>query len=217
VQGYVKSLLRPDLELSSAEHREFLEGADRQSERLRSLIEDLLFASRVEATRPGLAGDDVGIPGLVERVINERGPGVDPGRFQLDLDPALPTVSTSEEQLFRILSNLVDNALKYAPQASRIKVHASRQREGVLISVHDQGPGIPIEEQERIFDRFYQIDQSSTRRVGGAGMGLYICRKAAEAMGGRVWLERSDGEGSVFCVWLPLKPAVGSLEIKTAV
>jgi signal transduction histidine kinase len=206
VQGYVKTLLRPDLELSSAEQREFLEGADRQSERLRSLIEDLLFASRIEASRPLPAGDSVGIAGLVQRVLSERAPSVDPRRFVLDFDPALPTVRTSQEQLFRILSNLVDNALKYSPPASSITVSAGRQGEGILISIHDQGQGIPIEEQERIFDRFYQIDQSITRRVGGAGMGLYICKKAAESLEGRVWLERSDDRGSVFSLWLPLEP-----------
>ena len=216
VQGYVKTLLRPDLELSATEQLEFLEGADRQSERLRTLIEDLLFASRIEASRSMPAGDTVAIVGVVQRVLTERGPGVDPRRFILDLDPELPTLRTSEEQLFRILNNLVDNALKYSPSNSSLTVRASRQGDGVLISIHDQGPGIPAEEGERIFDRFYQIDQSSTRRVGGAGMGLYICRKAAEAMGGRVWLERSDATGSVFCLWLPLEPAGRPVEIKPA-
>ncbi len=216
VQGYVKTLLRPDLELSATEQLEFLEGADRQSERLRTLIEDLLFASRIEASRSMPAGDTVAIVGVVQRVLTERGPGVDPRRFILDLDPELPTLRTSEEQLFRILNNLVDNALKYSPSNSSLTVRASRQGDGVLISIHDQGPGIPAEEGERIFDRFYQIDQSSTRRVGGAGMGLYICRKAAEAMGGRVWLERSDATGSVFCLWLPLEPAGRPIEIKPA-
>jgi signal transduction histidine kinase len=85
--------------------------------------------------------------------------------------------------------------------------------EGITISVSDRGRGIPPEEQGRIFERFYQVDQSLTRMVGGAGMGLYICRKAAESLGGRVWLERSDTAGSVFCLRLPLAPrlmAIGS-------
>jgi signal transduction histidine kinase len=80
------------------------------------------------------------------------------------------------------------------------------QSVGVRISVSDRGPGIPVEEQERIFDRFYQVDHGTTRSVGGAGMGLYICKRAAEALGARVWLDRSDREGSTFCAWLPFDP-----------
>jgi signal transduction histidine kinase len=206
VQGYVKTLLRPEVELSPEEQREFLEGADRQSERLRSLIEDLLFASRIESSRPMTQHEDIGIAELVHRIVGDRSPTVDAGRFVLDLDPALPSVHTSSEQLFRILCNLVDNAIKYSPPTARITISSGREGDGIVFSIHDQGPGIPIEEQERIFDRFYQIDQSATRLVGGAGMGLYICRKAAESLGGRVWLERSDGRGSVFALWLPLDP-----------
>jgi two-component system sensor histidine kinase SenX3 len=75
------------------------------------------------------------------------------------------------------------------------------------VSVIDHGCGIPPEEREKIFERFYQIDQSATRRVGGAGIGLYICRQAAELLGGRVWLERSDPGGSTFSLWLPSTPS----------
>lgn len=206
VQGYVKSLLRPDLELSAEEQREFLEGADRQSERLRNLIEDLLFASRIEASRPMAAHEDVEVAELVQRVVHDRSPAVEQGRFMLELDPDVPSIRTSQEQLLRILTNLVDNALKYSSPTGSITVSSGRRGDGVAISIQDQGPGISIEEQERIFDRFYQIDQSMTRRVSGAGMGLYICRKAAESLGGRIWLERSDGRGSVFTLWLPLEP-----------
>jgi signal transduction histidine kinase len=206
VQGYIKTLLRPDLELSPIEKREFLERADAQSERLRRLIEDLLFASRIEASRPVPTGDMVWVADLFQRVLEERGPSVDPRRFVLDFDPGLPTLQTSEEQLFRILGNLVDNALKYSPSEGSITLAAGQQGEGVLISVRDHGSGIPREERDRIFERFYQVDHTSTRLVGGAGMGLYICRKAAESLGGRVWLERSDARGSVFSLWLPLQP-----------
>ena len=72
--------------------------------------------------------------------------------------------------------------------------------------MEDEGGGIPEEAKERVFERFFQVDQSSTRRVGGTGLGLYICSKMAEALGARLWLERSDEEGSAFCVELPLSP-----------
>jgi signal transduction histidine kinase len=75
--------------------------------------------------------------------------------------------------------------------------------------VRDRGPGIEPDQRDRIFDRFYQVDQSDTRRVGGVGMGLYICRRAAERLGGRIWLETSDASGSVFAVRLPTADHAG--------
>jgi signal transduction histidine kinase len=108
-----------------------------------------------------------------------------------------------EEDVARLIGNLVDNALKHSPGDSPIRIDTRVESVGVRVSVHDQGPGIPPEEQARIFERFYQVDHGSTRRVGGAGMGLYICERAAESLGARVWLERSGPEGSVFCAWLP--------------
>ena len=98
------------------------------------------------------------------------------------------------------------NAIKYSPKATTITVEARAHDDGVLVSVHDQGRGIPPESQERIFERFYQVDQSATRSAGGVGLGLYICRKLSETLGGRLWLERSDGDGSVFALWLPTSP-----------
>ena len=79
----------------------------------------------------------------------------------------------------------------------------------------DEGPGVPAELQDKIFERFYQVDQSATRSVGGAGLGLYICRRMAEAIGGRVWLERTSPEGSVFSVWVPSKPPAARPQTQT--
>jgi signal transduction histidine kinase len=205
MKGYVKTLLMPEVELSDRERREFLERTDLAAERLRSLIEDLLFASRIESARSSVTGDVVSVHAIVDRVIEERRATLDdPGRLAVSGTRGLPTFRSNEEHVYRILGNLVDNALKYSP--STVTISARESHSGVCISVRDQGSGIPPEEQGRIFERFYQVDQSLTRRVGGAGMGLYICRKAAEGLGGRVWLERSDANGSVFSLWLPIQP-----------
>jgi signal transduction histidine kinase len=207
VQGYIKTLLRADIAVPAKEQREFLEHADRHAERLKHLIEDLLFASRVESSG---ASDwtSVGIAGLVERVVEDRAQELDPRRIVLSFPGHLPPIQSREEDVYRVIGNLVDNALKYSPPDSTVAVQGRIDGSGVRISVHDRGPGIAPEERERIFERFYQVDQSLTRRVGGVGMGLYICRKAAEGLGGRVWLERSDPTGSVFSAWLPLDPPV---------
>jgi len=89
-------------------------------------------------------------------------------------------------------------------------VIAGEARDGeVVLSVEDEGTGVPDAERERIFERFYQVDQSTTRSVSGAGLGLYICRKLADEIGGRVWLERSDARGSVFTLAIPSRKAAG--------
>jgi signal transduction histidine kinase len=204
MKGYVKTLLRSDVELSDPERREFLERTDLAGERLQSMIEDLLFASRIESSRPSVADDVVSVHAIVSRVVEERTMVDQPSRLEVTGTRGLPTFRSNEEHVYRILGNLVDNALKYSP--STVTISAREADGGVCISVRDQGTGIPPEEQGRIFERFYQVDQSLTRRVGGAGMGLYICRKAAEGLGGRVWLERSDENGSVFSLWLPIRP-----------
>jgi signal transduction histidine kinase len=203
VQGYVKTLLNPAVALSTQERNDFLSSADRQAERLQVLIEDLLIMSRVEASYPRVAPDVLPLSDLIERIARDRAGPERIDRLVLAVPSDLPVVRTREEDVSRLIGNLVDNALKHSPPRTSVRVDARLESVGVRVSVEDQGTGIPLEQQEQIFDRFYQVDHGSTRRVGGAGMGLYICRRAAEALGARVWLERSSSRGSIFCAWLP--------------
>ncbi len=206
VQGYIRTLLSPNVVATTTERQEFLVSADRNAERLKRLIEDLLFASRVETSQPIRATDSIGVAGLLERVVVDS--GQDRARIVVSVPDLVPPIESRDEDVYRIVRNLVDNALKYSPVGSPVSVSARAEGGGVTIRVRDQGPGVDPAERERIFDRFYQVDQSSTRRVGGAGMGLYICRRAAERLGGRVWLDRSTESGTVFAVWLPVDPPV---------
>jgi signal transduction histidine kinase len=212
IQGYVKTLLAAGAGLSKGEREEFLAGADRAVDRLRSLIEDLLFTSRVESSTVRNRLGPVGVAGLIQRVAEERLERLVPGRIVLRIPPSVPLVWTSEEDVGRVLSNLLDNALKYSPADTSVTVSAAADGTGVRISFHDHGVGIPELERERIFERFYQVDQGLTRSVGGAGLGLYVCRRTAEHLGGRVWLEQSDDSGSVFCLWLPTTPPADAEE-----
>jgi signal transduction histidine kinase len=208
VKGYLRTLLG-DVEVSPAEQRDFLERADRATERLQRLIEDLLFASRVESSDPPAGHDLVSLPTMLEQLVDERRPSPgDPGRIEVRLAADTPAViHAQEEHVVRILGNLVDNALKYSPRTEDVTIDCGPDGNGVMIAVSDRGCGIPPDAQLRVFDRFYQVDQSSTRKVGGTGMGLYIARRAAEVLGGRVWLDRSDDTGSTFSAWLPVQPA----------
>ena len=212
IQGYVKTMIQLGDRLEPVQQRSFLEAADRQSDRLRRLIEQLLVVARLESHVEPLTLSDVSIASLTRPIVDELRSTAHGHTFDLRFDPASPVVRTDEAKVHQILSNLLENALKYSPPDTRFTVREEAQAGGVCVSVEDEGPGIPSDSQGRIFERFYQVDQSSTRTVGGTGLGLYICRKMAETVGARLWLERSDPSGSVFSLWFPFEPSISEEE-----
>jgi signal transduction histidine kinase len=102
-----------------------------------------------------------------------------------------------------VILNLLDNAVKYSPRGRRIRVTGQVTGEEVIVHIVDLGQGIPLREQERIFERFQRVDNASTRRTQGAGLGLFICRAILEAHGGRIWVRSELGQGSTFSFSLP--------------
>lgn len=206
MQGSVKTLLREDVRFAEEQERTFLEAAERSGERLHQLIEQLLMVSRFESGSSVLERGPVSLPSLVARVGEELDARLNGRRLESRLDPGLPIVVTDGPKLHQILSNLVENAVKYSPEETTVTVAAEQRPEGIQLTVVDEGTGIPEEFHETIFERFFQVDSSSTRTVGGTGLGLYICRKLAEEIGGRLWLERSDQTGSEFRLFLPFDP-----------
>ena len=206
IQGYVKTLLQLGDELDAEQSREFLRGAARQSDRLQRLIEELLVAARLDADVESLDLSTFHLDGLAGRVVDELRDRADHHTVTLGFDPNLSAIRTDSAKVHRILSNLVENALKYTPAGSTISIRGRASVSGMLLSVEDDGPGIPKEAEERVFERFFQVDQSATRRVAGTGLGLYICRRLAETLGGELTLDRSSDEGSVFSLLIPWEP-----------
>jgi signal transduction histidine kinase len=203
VQGYIKTLLQLSPELELKQQRSFLEAADRQSERLRRLIEQLLVVSRLESHVEPLVWRSVSLARVTAQVVDELRARAHGHTFDVRFPAELPDVETDESKLYQILSNLVENALKYSPSDTRVTIRGEPSVHGVVITVGDEGGGIPADEQERVFERFYQVDSSHTRRQGGTGLGLYICKMMSDAIGARIWLARSDAGGSEFCVFVP--------------
>jgi signal transduction histidine kinase len=202
IQGYVKTLLREDAQFPPDQQRSFLETVDRQSNRLHRLIEDLLAVSRLESQSEIMSPSVISLEELAREVVEELRDKAGGHDVVFEFED-LPALESDEGKVHQILLNLVDNAFKYTPAGTTVTIQGRSLGKGATISVADQGVGIPAEEQDKVFDRFYQIDQTATRAVGGTGLGLYICRRMAEAIGGRVWLERSGPEGSVFSLWVP--------------
>lgn len=205
IDGYIKTML--SLDLDEAEKRSFMEAAGRQSERLRRLIEQLLAVARLESGMDQRSLAPTYLPGVVDELVQALGLQGSGHAVEVRVDRDLGPVETDTEKVAQILTNLVENAIKHSPQGTRVTVRARADREGVVTSIEDEGPGIPTEAQDKIFDRFYQVDQSMTRTAGGVGLGLYICRRLAEQIGADLRLDRSDAAGSVFSLRIPWVPA----------
>jgi two-component system sensor histidine kinase VicK len=120
--------------------------------------------------------------------------------------PSKPLVATVDsKRIEQVLRNLLTNAIKYSPEGGHITVQGRGDHRQLLIQVRDEGMGIPPEDLERVFERFYRVENEITQRVGGVGLGLAVCRAIVEAHGGRMWVESSLGVGSTFFFTLPAK------------
>ncbi len=203
VRGFVNTLRRRIDVLTSAETQEFLGIIDQQTERLIRLVEDLLVVSRIEAGKISFEPEPIEPYGFLERMV--KGLGEAAPRVLLDPAPDLPgRFVVDPHRLDQVLTNLIENALKFSPVETPVTLAAQRRDGSIAFSVADRGVGIPRGERARIFERFHQADAASTRNAEGAGLGLYITKRLVEAMGGTIEVESEIGEGSVFTVLLPV-------------
>jgi signal transduction histidine kinase len=169
-------------------------------ERMQRLVDSLLEVSRLETGEESFHIQAVQLPQVIDETIRRVSILARPGTtLHATVEPDLPLVLADPEKIERVIMNLLDNALKYTPEGGQITVSAERQTEGLVqVSVTDEGPGIPPEERERIFERFAQVANGQTRRRG-FGLGLTYCRLAIEHHGGKIWVEPgAGGRGSRF-------------------
>ena len=204
ILGYAKTLQRPEFEEDPVARREFLSAMERQGDRLFRLVANLLTAAQVENGDSGVETRAFDFSELAEEV--QEGFHHNRSRIRLAIPADLPPLHTDRDRAAEILVNLVDNALKYSPADSLVEIGAAASSDGRLrFWVADHGIGIDPADLGLIFDRFYQSDQSSTRRYGGVGLGLHLVKHLAETLGGSVEVESSPGLGSTFTVTLPLR------------
>ncbi len=177
--------------------------------RLTSLINDMLDASRVESGRLALHPQPTRLDTLIERVIRTaRSTHNTDHRIEFDAPDTSAQVLGDPYRLEQVIANLLDNALKYSPNGGTIRVSLENRGDVVLLSVKDPGIGIPADQQEHLFERYFRARNVSTHSYGGLGLGLYICHDIVERHHGRIWVESEVGRGSTFHVALPTLGAV---------
>jgi PAS domain S-box-containing protein len=208
IKGFTTSLLREDVRWDEGTQRDFLHIIDQESDRLAELIGNLLDMSRIDTGTLSMEKEEVQIRVLLEEAIEAIGLHASGHSFVLDVPVRIPAIMADPRRIRQVLHNLLENAAKYSPDGGQVTVRAKAGPRHLTISVTDQGIGIPKRYHDRIFDRFFQVDSASTRRVGGSGLGLAICRSIIEAHGGRIWVESEPGQGSTFSFTLPLHPGL---------
>ena len=178
-----------------------------EAKRMLRIIEDLMSLSRIEADRFAAPTELVSLPQVVESAVENvrRFSGADQCNIQVVIDKDLPVVFGDRAQLTQVLDNLLTNSIRYGggPSGCEIRVSAMRDQNGVLLSVADNGPGIPREHLPRVTERFYRVDEARSRQTGGTGLGLAIVKHIVERHKGRLEIKSAAGEGTEVNVRLP--------------
>jgi len=211
--GFIDTLRGPAADDPPAQAR-FLDIMAEQAGRMNRLIDDLLSLSRIELTEHQMPAEDVAMADLVERMLAAFEIRLKERRITLDvwMAPDVPSITGDPDQLEQVLQNLFDNAVKYGREGGLIRVGLQRvppggkfpARPGVILSVADDGAGIPRQHLPRLTERFYRVDTGRSRAVGGTGLGLAIVKHVVNRHRGQLLIESEEGRGTSFTVWLPV-------------
>ena len=205
ITGYAEMLLAGD---DDPAHRRMVQVIDRNSRRLLTLVEDLLTLSKVDSGVAARMDEEVDLAELVSLAASVLGPAMESQGVQLDvrLPPGLPALLGNRSQLERVLLNLLSNAVKFSTAGGTVTVEAAISditRPTVRLRVSDTGIGIPVEEQDQLFTRFFRTDQARRQAIQGTGLGLAVVRQIVEQHNGTIGVKSAADEGATFTVTLP--------------
>jgi signal transduction histidine kinase/DNA-binding response OmpR family regulator len=204
ITGFVQLLLDGKVRDKKMQ-QESLETVFHQTQQLTRLIDDILDASKMEEGRFGLHKASVQMHDVVQEVLLALQPVALQKHITLAglTSPDLPLVVVDAQRMTQVLRNLVDNAIKFAPESASVIISSQNTPTELVIAVQNSGGGIPAEARQHLFERFFQADGSSTRQARGTGLGLYICKQIVEAHGGRIWVDSEEGKNSSFFFAIP--------------
>ena len=199
IYGFAQTLLRGDIEFTDDERKTFLDFIARESERLTEIVDALLDVARLDTGDLRIALAPTDVASVVTEVIAGAEQGGNGHRFVADLGSRELAAQADREKLRQVLDQLVSNAVKYSPSGGTVTVTARRRGDAVEVAVADEGAGIPAADRDRIFSKFYKAGDGK-----GTGLGLFIAQGLVREMGGRIWVDSEEGQGSRFTFELPL-------------
>ncbi len=201
------TVLLQDVALEASARRDLLSAINEESDRLNRLVGDLLDMSRIEAGALRLKPDWCDLDELIRAVVRRSSSRLAAFTMRLDWPDDLPLVFADYVQVDRVLTNLMENAIRFAPPSSVIEIAARSSQTEVTVSVSNEGPAIPVEARARLFDKFYRVSEGRSPDMG-TGLGLSICKGIVEAHGGRIWVESplAENRGVRFVFTLPFLP-----------
>jgi signal transduction histidine kinase len=205
IYGFAETLLRQDVLFSEDERGIFLRYIASESQRLTGIVDALLNVARLDTGDLQVNISPTDVRDLVDELVQSaKDAASEERRFVVDLPPEPLAARADPDKLRQVFSILLENAVKYSREGGTVTVGVERKRDTVEVSVADEGMGIPQAEQEQIFRKFYRgADADARVGAGGTGLGLFIARGLVTAMGGRIWVESREGEGSTFAFELP--------------
>jgi PAS domain S-box-containing protein len=205
IYGAALTLQRNDVRLEESQRTGLLDVISSEADRLARIVNDILWASRLDSGQMGVAIENCDAVKLTQQVVDAlRHHAPTTVELRVDAPEELPPVAADPDKLRQVLTNLVDNAVKYSPDGGTVHLTVQSTANRIRFRVDDEGLGVPPAEQSRIFEKFFRLDPQLTRGVGGTGLGLYICRELVQRMHGRIWVASDGRRGSTFTVELPI-------------
>jgi K+-sensing histidine kinase KdpD len=204
IKGSANSLLQPDVIFDEETRREFLVSIDKDADILTRLVDDLLMISRLEADALEVRKKPHQLDDVIYSIEDRLNNLTVKHHLHINIPKDMPQVDLDEVRIGEVLTNLVENAIKFADDNTNITISSELKDKEVIISVADEGIGIPPELHQKIFERFFQGNGRKAGRRKGAGLGLAICQGIVETHGGKIWVESQVGKGSKFSFSLPL-------------
>jgi K+-sensing histidine kinase KdpD len=204
IKGSANSLLQPDVIFDEQTRRDFLVSIDRDADTLTRLVDDLLMISRLEADALEVRKKPHRLIDVISAIKDRLDNLTIKHYLHINIPEEIPPVDIDDGRIGEVLTNLVENAVKFSDDDTNIYIQAYSEGQEVIVSVTDEGIGIPPELHQKVFERFFQGDGRKAGRRKGSGLGLAICQGIIEAHGGKIWVESQPGKGAKFSFSLPV-------------